>query len=43
MSDIFLSTNYILFDFIPHLILPFLAGLIIIGLLTRFVRRDMNI
>lgn len=43
MSDLFLVTDYIYFDFIPHLIIPFLLGIILIGLMTRFLRRGMTI
>jgi hypothetical protein len=43
MSDLFLVTDYIMFNFIPHLIIPLILGLIIIGLVTRFVRSGMNI
>jgi len=38
MSDIFEVSNYILFDFIPALILPFLFAMLLIGFFTRFVR-----
>jgi hypothetical protein len=38
MSNIFLVSSYILFDFIPHLIIPFLLGLLLLGFMTRFVR-----
>jgi len=38
MTDPALVTGYIFTDFIPNLWVPFLAGLIIIGLLTRFAR-----
>lgn len=43
MSDIFLVTDHILFNFVPHLVVPFLAGILLIGLMTRFVRRGMEI
>jgi len=43
MSDLFLVTDYILFNFIPTLIIPFILGMILIGLLTKFVRNGMNI
>ena len=38
MSDIFQVTNYILFDFIPTLIIPFTMTLLLIGFMTRFTR-----
>ena len=42
-SDIYDVTNYTLFHYIPFLIIPFLAGLIIIGLVTRFAKSGMNL
>jgi len=42
MSNEFEVTNYILFDFIPALVIPFTLGLIIIGLVTRFVRNGLD-
>lgn len=38
MSDLFLVTDYILFNFVPTLIIPFLMGLLLIGFMTRFIR-----
>jgi len=38
MTDPALVIGYILTDFIPNLVIPFLAGLIILGLMTRFAR-----
>jgi len=35
--------NYILFDFVPALMIPFTAGILLIGLLTRFIKRGMEI
>jgi len=43
MSDLFLVTDFILFNFVPRMIIPFLLALIIIGLMTRFVRGGLNI
>jgi len=43
MSDEFQVTNYILFDYIPNLVIPFLAGMLLIGMFTRFVKRGMDI
>jgi len=42
MSDVFQVTNYILFDYIPHLVIPFLAGMLLIGMFTRFARNMNN-
>lgn len=38
MSNLFLVTDYILFNFVPTLIIPFMLGILLIGLMTRFVR-----
>lgn len=42
-TDIGAVTNFILFDFIPHLIIPFTFGILLIGMLTRFIRNGMNL
>jgi len=41
-SDIFDTTDYMLFNYIPHLIIPFLFALLLIGFITRFVRNGMQ-
>jgi len=38
MSDIYLVTDHILFNFVPHLVIPFLFGMLLIGMFTRYVR-----
>ena len=43
MSNIYLVTDYMYFNFIPSLIIPFLLGMILIGLITRFTRNGMSI
>lgn len=43
MTDIFLVTDYTLFNFIPHIIIPFVFGLLIIGFVTRFIKNGLNI
>jgi len=43
MSDLFLTTDYILFDFIPTIIIPFMLGMILIGLVTKFINRGLDI
>jgi len=42
-SDIYDVTDYILFKYIPDLTIPFLAGILLIGLFTRFARNMNNI
>lgn len=43
MTNIFAVTDYIFFNFIPELIIPFILGMIIIGLVSRFTRNGLNI
>lgn len=42
MSNEFLVLDYILHNFIPSLIVPFILGILLIGLFTRFAR-NLNI
>jgi len=38
MSDIYLVTDHLLFNFVPTLIIPFVLGMLLIGFVTRFTR-----
>ena len=37
MSNIYLVTDYMYFNFIPSLIIPFLLGMILIGLIVAIL------
>lgn len=43
MTNIYFVTSYIFFDFIPHLIIPFVLGILLIGFVIRFAKGGLNI